>query len=326
MRPGARLRQLLPPSWRRLSLRQRRVFVSSLRVQLDAGLGPIEALRSFSRLGTPDLAELGERMAAGLDAGETMAQAAARCPELLTPHDCVLLGVGEESGTLTMLLRGMEEATLWLAELRGKTLGALIYPAILVNVAYLCANVMLVVDGAVLRYLGGWVGLNLMLSAALLGAGWALDRDRLRAVSDRLLLQTPGVDRLLGRALLYYHQAVLFSTFGLGLDGGIGLARALRLALEGARCEPLRTDLWAALDRLDRGSTLGQALGPCRFLSPAQKITIDTAELAGRLSVASGRLARAAREELEHWLRLYQRLLPVGLLLLTVAYVLERGM
>lgn len=317
---------VLPPSWRRVSLAERRVFASLLRVQLDAGLDLSVALRSFAQRGSPGLESVGRIMAQRIDEGSTVAQAADAVPELFTPYERILMDIGERSGSLVEVLRAIEEAAGWLAELRRKTLGALVYPAILVNVAYLCGNVMMLMDGAIAAYLLGWVLLDVVLAAASIGLGWALEREPLRVALDRLLLNTPGLSRLLGTPLTHYHQALFFAALGRSLEVGVDLPVALGLAVCSVECEPIRRDLAPIVEGLQRGEPLGASALKCRFLTPAQQTTIDVAESAGGLPSALMVLARDAREELERWLSIYQRVLPVVLLLLMTVYVLARGM
>jgi len=318
-------RALIPPGWRRLPLKVRRTTLGLLKVQLGAGLGLQEALRAAGRDGGGGRAGAGDRRAAASHDGSTLAEAARSQPELFSEHDAVMLELGEQAGILVEVFGALEDATAWLAELRRKTVGVLVYPAFLLNVAYLCGNVMLVVEGRLLSYLLGWVVLDLVLGGALLAAGWALGRDELRGAVDELVLSTPGLSWLVGRPLTLYHQALFFMGWGRALDAGMDLTPALGAATAGCRSRPLRRD-WERIAGELGASTVGEACLSCAQLTPAQRTTITAAEQAGRLPDALVMLGRHARTDLEHWLRQYYRLMPVVMLLIAVMWIFGQGL
>jgi general secretion pathway protein F len=176
----------------------------------------------------------------------------------------------------------------------------------------------LLMSGCVLAYLSGWVELNLWLGggAAALLLAWRHPVGR--KLADAATLAVPGPGWLLRTPVLRYHRAMFFSALGRSLDVGLDLQRGLRLAIETLPNHRVRQDLAQAQAALAGGANLGDAFAPCVTLEPGQRLGIATGEQSGQLPAVLDAQAASERALLEHWTAQYTRLLPVGLLLLTV--------
>jgi type II secretory pathway component PulF len=306
----------------RVPPRAKRDFVSMLRVQLEAGFEPGSALRRLG--GATAMAHMAQAMAAAIEEGATFTEAAARHPALFEPADLALLGIGEETGSLPAVLASLERTVLWLGELRSRTVGALIYPFILLNLSYLCFSIGTLMAGSVLAYVLGWVSLNLGLALALVAAVLAYRSQRGRWLVDAAVLAVPGPGVVLAKPVLCYHRALFFSALGRSLEVGQDLMRGLELATRAMPNQRVRADLATAAAMVERGDSLARGFAGCRYLTAAHKGSISAGEQSGQLPAVLDTLAEAERELLEHWTRQYTKLLPVALLLLMVFYIGSR--
>jgi type II secretory pathway component PulF len=263
-------------------------------------------------------------MAAAIQGGASFTQAATRHPALFGPADLALLAIGEETGGLAEVLASIEGSALWLGELRSRTTGALIYPFILFNLSYLCFEIGTLIAGSVLGYLLGWISLNLGLALGLVAAVLAYRHPLGRRVVDAATLLTPGPGVLLAKPVLCYHRALFFSALGRSMDVGQDLMRGLDLAAGSLPNMRVRADLASARASIERGGSLAEGFADCRYLHGAHKGSIAAGEQSGQLPAVLAKLAEQEREQLEHWTRMYTKLLPVVLLLAMVAYVASK--
>ncbi len=317
-------RSKIPSSRYLLSSREKHALLSQLTVRLEAGQGLNEALESSGHDVSPNARLTARRMAEHVASGSTFTEAASTCPELFGRHELAILEIGEEHGRQTEALRAVEASSRWLAALHRKVLIALFYPAFLLNLAYLCFNVSVLVGGDPGAYLLGLILLDLVLATLYLGALFSRRNEGTRLMADTLVLRAPPLDKVFAHPVLRYQQARLFSLLGSALDAGAGSQRALELAAEAASNEIVRRDLQGALGRLREGDTWGRAMAPCDTLTNGQREMIETAELAGRLPDVLETLADAARFDLALWIRQFYKIMPVVLLVATILAIVLR--
>lgn len=302
--------------------RAKRDFASLLRVQLEAGFEPCDALGRLG--GGSRVARMALDMAAAIEGGASVTEAAARHPTLFGDADLALLAIGEETGTLGEVLASIEASALWLGELRARTTGALIYPFILLNLSYLCFEIRTLVAGSVVAYIAGWVLLNLGLALGAVAAVLVYRHPAGRRQLDDLMLLVPGPGLLLRTPVLSYHRALFFSALGRSMDVGLDLMRGLDLAARALPNLRVRADLGRARTSVEQGGTLAEGFSECRTLDGAHKGSIAAGEQSGQLPAVLDKLAEREREILEHWTRQYTKLLPVVLLIAMVIYVASK--
>ncbi len=295
-----------------------------LRVQLEAGFAPGQALRQLSAPGRTGRMALA--MAEDIEAGARFHEAAARHPALFPPTDQALLRMGEETGSLPAVLAGIERSALWLGRLRERSLGALFYPIFLLNLAYLCFSVGLLMNGHVVAYLGGWGMLNLELAAVVAVAVMVHRHPRLRPHIDAAVLALPFPGLLLRPPILRFHRSLFFAVLGRSLEVGLGPRESLALAVEVLPNLRVREELGRAAEGLERGQGIGESLASCALLTAGQRSVIMVVEQTGQLPAALEHGAQLERERLDEWLAQYTRLLPVALLILTVLLLAARAL
>jgi general secretion pathway protein F len=293
-----------------------------LRVQLEAGFTPSQALERLA--GPGRVGRWARAMAASIERGAPLHEAAALAPGLFSPADRALLRMGEETGSLPAVLASIEHSALWLGRLRERSLGALFYPVFLLNLACLCLSVGDLVQGRLLAFLGGWLGLNLVLAGVATSFALAWRHPRGRALLDGAALAVPGPGLLLRRPILCFHRSLFFGVLGRCLEVGLGPREALALALDVLPNARVREELGRAEEGLGRGLGLGESLSGCELLSASQRSVLTVMEQTGKLPEALTRGSRLEAERLDEWLTQYTRLLPVALLVLTVLYLASR--
>ncbi len=317
----------MTPPWAGFGIaaRAKHAWLSQLFTRLEAGMGMAESLHPEGMENTTRLAAATRRLADTVQAGGTLTQAVASTPELFQEHERALVEIGEEHGQLTEALRAIEASSRWLSGLRRKVSIALIYPFFLLNVAHLCLNVTMVLDGRLWAYLGGWLWLDIQLGLLCFAALASRRFEPTRQLVDRAVLQAPVVSWIFARPVLRHQQARFFSLLGGALDAGASSQRAMELAVATVGNHHVQRDLERALEGLRRGESWGQAFTHTRTTTPAQRAMLLTAELSGALPRTLELLAGDARGDLEHWIRIFYTVVPTVLLVLAIFAIAMGG-
>lgn len=217
---------------------------------------------------------------AEVNAGSSFAKALAQHPREFSPIYVAVISAGEHSGNLGLVLERLADDLAEQQVLKGKLLGAALYPAIVTLVAFVIvmflvgyvvpqvANVfagskkalpwltvaMLSVSAVVRSYgLIFLVGLGLTATAAR----YALRNEALRQRYDAAFLRLP----LVGRLARGYNAARFASTLAMLAAAGVPILRALQAAAETLNNRAMRADALAALVLVREGAPLASALG-----------------------------------------------------------------
>lgn len=298
---------------------QRGEIAALLRVQVNAGISIMQALRHVLDDRSADRAKASlQRLLDGLENGDTLTDSLPACPELFGEADAAILAVAEETGNLTLGLKLVEDHALWSAQIRRKTLSALIYPLAIINAAYLAFSVPVLLNGSLEAYLFGWFNLNLSIAMAA-GALVLFARSTpTRRTLDRLLVDGP-LRPLLGTAVGHYCHARFFRLLGAAWSAGASPWKCMELAARTLPNVMFKADLAACAERVHSGTSLSDAILPSRRLTQPQKAMLETGENAGAIPAIALKLAEEAQHKLDMWLHVYYKLLPLFLFLLVAA-------
>ncbi len=322
-----------PLAWRGGAARiDARLFAQELAVLLDAGVPLLDAIDTLQeKAGSAESVLV--PVAAALRRGQSLSVALAQAPGSFDSLFRALVAASERSGQLATALRHHASYLAWSAQLRSRLLASAIYPALLLASGLVVVLFLLLF--VLPRFAGVFDGLGrelpllsrllldlgvaaaahpgvalvgvLMLPLALIGL-WASTsaREALLALAWRL----PG----LGRRLRTLALARLYRCVGLLAAAGVPVPQALRLA-EDVLAAPLRPALRAAMQAVDAGQRLSQALQQQGLATPVALRMLRVGEGSGALAPMLERAAGFHDEELAQLSELVSRFINPVLML-----------
>ncbi|MFP5406751.1 MAG: type II secretion system F family protein, partial [Gammaproteobacteria bacterium] len=274
-------------------------------------------------------------------AGQTLAQALAHYPRDFPDVYRALVGAGEQSGDLALVMSRLADYVESRTALSQRIVLAFTYPAIVTVVAGLVIialltyvvpqvvgvftqtrqelpflTVALITVSDFARHWGIWVVLALV-------AGLVTFRMALRSPSFRLawhvrLLRLP----IAGRLILGLNTARFTSTLGILTSSGVPLIRALEAGARTLSNDALRENLDDAIGRVREGASLSRSLAAGRRFPPLMIHMIASGETTGELPQMLERTATTLSQETERRTLTLTSLLEPLLILLMGAIVL----
>ena len=229
-----------------------------------------------------------------------------------------VIGAGEQSGNLGLVLERLADDLEEQQELKAKLMGAALYPAIVSLVAIvivlflvtyvvpqvahvfasskralpLLTVIMIGISSFVRSY--GW----LMLMALILGvisARMALSNAQFHEKFDAAWLNLP----LLGRLSRSYNAARFASTLAMLAAAGVPILKALQAASETLSNRALRTDATDALVLVREGAPLATALAQKKRFPPLLAMFARLGEQTGQLPLMLSRAAQQLSTEVQ---------------------------
>jgi len=255
---------------------------------------------------------------AEVNAGSTFARALARFPREFSPIYCAVIGAGEASGGLALVLERLADDLEERQQLRARLVGAALYPAIVTVVAIaivlflvgyvvpqvasvfvgskralpLLTVVMLGISDFVRHY--GWALLGALVVIAA-GARLALANAVFRQKFDGVWLRLP----VIGRLARGYNAARFAGTLGMLAGAGVPILKALQAAAETLSNHALRADALAALVLVREGAPLASALARTRRFPSLLAMFARLGEQTGQLPAMLERAARQLGNEVQ---------------------------
>lgn len=255
---------------------------------------------------------------AEVNAGSSFARALQQHPREFSDIYCAVMGAGEASGSLGLVLERLADDLEERQALRAKLMGAALYPAIvtllaLVIVLFLVTYVvpqvasvfagtkralpfltvaMLALSSAVRQY--GAVGLLLLLLGGI-GWRWMLTGEAFRQKVDAAWLQLP----LLGRLARSYNAARFASTLAMLAGAGVPILKALQAAAETLNNRAMRADALDALVLVREGAPLASALAQKKRFPGLVAMFARLGEQTGQLPLMLQRAAQQLSAEVQ---------------------------
>ena len=256
------------------------VWTRQLSGLVNAGL-PLE--RALSALAdeaeTPRQRDLVSALRAEVNAGAPFAKALGQHPREFSAIFTAVIGAGEQSGHLGLVLERLADDLQEQQNLRGKLLAAALYPAIvslvaLVIVLFLLAYVVPQVAQvfgsnqqqlpALTSFMLGlssfvqdfWAWGLVLIAALSMGGHVALKQADVRMRFDAAWLQLP----LIGRLARGYNAARFASTLAMLATAGVPILKALQAAADTLSNTALQRDAQDALVLVREGAPLASAL------------------------------------------------------------------
>lgn len=295
---------------RRLSAKQLTLFTRQLATLIS--VSPLEeALRSIAaQAEARHVRDILWRVHGGVVEGRRLGDAMALEPKSFPPLYRAMIAAGEGSGGMTEILERLADLHERQAEVRGKIMAALAYPAMLALTAlFIVIGLMTFVIPKVVEQFNDMgqalplltrivigvsdvmTGYGLFILLAI-GIGALLFRRALgdegfHLKFDRWLLRLP----LAGRLLRDLHAARLARTLATMVDNGMPLLDGLAVASRTVRNRVLRAATVAMVESIREGGSLSASMRRTEIFPPLLVHMTASGEASGKLGVM---LARAA--------------------------------
>lgn len=255
---------------------------------------------------------------AEVNGGSTFARALAQHPKEFTSIYIAVIGAGEQSGNLGLVLERLADDLEEQHALKAKLIGAALYPAIvslvaiaivLFLVAYVVPQVaqvfagskralpfltvvMLGISGMVRSY--GWLML-LTIVVATMGARMALANAAIREKFDAAWLKLP----IVGKLARSYNTARFASTLAMLASAGVPILKALQAAADTLSNTAMRKDALEALIMVREGAPLASALGQKKRFPGLLSMFARLGEQTGQLPLMLQRAAKQLSTEVQ---------------------------
>jgi general secretion pathway protein F len=255
---------------------------------------------------------------AEVNAGSSFAKALGQHPGEFDDIYCAVIGAGEASGNLGLVLEKLADDLEERQALRSKLIGAALYPAIVTLVAFvivlflvgyvvpqvatvfasskralpLLTQIMMGVSAMVRNY--GWV----MLIATILLAACAFYIRRIpefRIKIDSAFLNLP----IIGRLARGYNAARFASTLAMLAGAGVPILKALQAAADTLNNRSLRADAQDALVLVREGAPLANALAQKKRFPGILSMFARLGEQTGTLPLMLQRAAKQLSGEVQ---------------------------
>ncbi len=251
-------------------------------------------------------------------AGHSLRIALDRYPVAFPPLYRASVAAGEKSGELSKVMLQLADYLERRANLRGKTLQALIYPIIVAIVALaIVIGLMIFVVPQVVgvfvqtkqalpwatrilimlsNFLKDWGWAVALGIAGLAGfAHWSLKEEAVRARWDAWLLRRP----LIGRHLATIDATRFAATLSILAGSGVPLLSALEAGRQVITRLPMQYAVRDATNKVREGQSLSKALGATRAFPPLLIHMIANGEATGKLDELLDKAARLQQQQLE---------------------------
>jgi general secretion pathway protein F len=255
---------------------------------------------------------------AEVNGGTTFATALMQHPREFSATYCAVIGAGEHSGNLGLVLERLADDLEQSQELKSQLIGAALYPAIVSLVAvvivtfllaYVVPQVAQVFVGSkralpmltvVMLALGsfvrnqGWLILLAIIVIAI-GARMAWASAEFREKFDAAWLTVP----LLGKLARGYNAARFASTLAMLAGAGVPILKALQAAADTLSNRAMRTDAMDALVLVREGAPLASALAQKKRFPGLLGMFARLGEQTGQLPVMLDRAAKQLSTEVQ---------------------------
>jgi type II secretory pathway component PulF len=302
-------------------------LTAQLSVLLDSGVRIDRAVAILQRSGrSPAVQRLLSALGTDLKQGKQLSEAAAAHPEVFDPLFVNLVALGESSGRLPDVFRGLADDLKFRREMRDKALQAATYPLVVLGVCILA--VMFILNYVVPNLTGlfadaqalPWYTTALLATSAFarsyqwfviialaFAGAWVWQSRKKPWVIDmgnRIALDWPGI-----RDATEVMERIRFASgLGMMLDAGLPVDRALRLAAGNLKQLPLRQEMSIAIERVRRGEQLSVALRQTRLFPDFYASLVEVGEESGQLARVFLEISRRSRDA---FAQLAQRLATV---------------
>lgn len=299
-------------------------FTRELGNLLAAGMSLSKALQILSRESSkPVSRKLWSDIHDSVANGTSLAESLQQFPKLFSSVYIAMVQAGETGGFLELVLSQIADFRSRELELKNRVQAALIYPIILMILAFFILLFLLVyfiprfssifadfggtlpgltrgIVGASEAVLQHWMFIIGAVALIFVAAKSFLGRPEGKAAMEKWILQVPLIGKLSARFAFVRFARML----GTLLNAGVPLIAALRVAKEAIGNRTLSRTVEDAVDKVRKGMSLAQGLRECPSLFSGANIEMITvAEESSRLGEELSRLAEYNEKELDRNLK-----------------------
>ena len=298
---------------------QKAILARQLAGLVSAGLPLERALHSLSEEAeTEAQRDLTATIRSEVNSGSSLSRALAQHPKEFSPIFVAVIGAGENSGKLGLVMERLADELEEQQNLQAKVMGAAIYPIIVSLVAIvivlfllayvvpqvatvfagskralpLLTSIMLSISGAVRNY--GWMMLIVLVLTGI-GAKFAFAQAGFRERFDSAWLRLP----ILGRLARGYNAARFASTLAMLGSAGVPILKALQAAAETLSNSAMRADALQAMVMVREGAPLANALVANKRFPALLGMFARLGEQTGQLPEMLDRAAVQLRSEVQ---------------------------
>lgn len=306
-----------------VSLGELAAFTRQLSTMVTAGITISESLAILRDQVGKSLSRVVERILSDIEGGSSLAQALDRHPKVFSPVYVALVRAGETGGILEEVLARLAENLEKQREFKGKLVGALVYPVIVIIGMIVVVFIMLIFVVPKLSQIYSEFNAQLPLptrvliatssfftkfwwfvGAVFFGLFWAFGvfrRSKLgRAKTDQLLLNIP----ILGSLNQHLILAELTRTLGLLVGAGVSILESLETVATITGNELFNRAIRASARDVERGFPLAYALSQHPNVFPLViSRMIAVGEETGKLDEVLSKVAHILDSESETKLR-----------------------
>lgn len=328
------------PWRRRISARKLAGTYLQIADLLRAGVPVLRALKLLGgRKSSPALSAVCRDLAEAVSQGDDLAHAMTRHPEVFPPVHVAMVRAGEKGGFLEEVMARLGQFVQGQAELRGKVIGNLVYPLVLVGFGAIVLGVIFgvfvpkfkpifaqvnplptvtkLVFG-ISTLVGTYGPITLLVLAVLAAALWSYtSRPRVRRRLAIARTRAP----ILGPILRSLAAARFCRLLGTMLANGIPMLAAMQIARDAAGNVLLEEAIDAAVESVRAGQTLATPLGASGLLTDDVVEMIAVAETANNLDEVLLTIASTIEARVDRMLGVALRLVEPVLLLLIALVV-----
>lgn len=285
---GQAEKAVVPGIRRSVNARSLASFYGQFADLLRAGVPVLRSLELLAKQSSsPLLKEVVLEVREDVSAGDALAEAMAKHPRVFIELQTSMIRAGETGGFLEEVLTRIAKFTEHQNELRGKLIGSLIYPCILLTagmgvvifvMSFVVPKIRPFLTGGgrelpvltqfvfglcdLLAIYGVFIAAGLVL--LILAVRPYLASEQGRRQIDRIKLKVP----LLGNIVTMVSVCQFCRILGTLLHSGVPMLAALRVAKESAGNVVLRDEIERATENVSRGETLSEPLGASGLFPP----------------------------------------------------------
>jgi type IV pilus assembly protein PilC len=314
---------------KRIRLKDRNQFFRQLANLLQSGMPIAKALGTLQEQAqNPKLRLIVQDLSNAVQEGSSLAAALERHPTVFPVMYANLTRAGESGGMLDQVLWRMVEFGEKDEELRGKAVGALVYPiflmlvsmvTIFMLVSFVFPKFVVIFDDfdatlpvmtqiviAVSSFMGAWwwaVAVAILL-VGVMCRSYAKSETGRRSL-DALWLKIP----VLGDLVEKYEMAKFSRTLGTLFDNGVPVLNALDITSDTLGNQIIQDEVEAVRRRVSEGDSISAGLRDAAHFPPMVVNMFATGEETGELGAVTGRIADAYDVEVDRAVKAFTALL-----------------
>ena len=286
-----------------LSLSEKIDFISTLQILLQSGIPAVESLMFMEQeAAKKKIRDMSKILKTQIMAGSTFADTLARYPQVFGYIFIGLVKAGEEAGELEKTLGRIKDLLTKQANIKGKVIGTLMYPAFVVVLAFLIILVMLIFVFPAFKgmfeaqdkalppitafmieagdYLKEyWFTIPLFVAAFVAFCIVVVRWQPARNILDKLVLKIT----LLNNMILFSNYSNFLSVMSVSYDAGIPIVDCLHLAVVTLTNSVMKNKMSASIVKVQQGMQLSQAFKSTGIVPKMLLFMVSTGEQSGRL-------------------------------------------